>query len=119
MIGEECARTGIGVFHLTFSPVSALQLAGRGRPSATPLAATPRNCGQDVVDGSADRAVGGMNIRALNTKVERMRLHGLGIRDSLGRARYAARCSSRSYLAGVMLCASLLSACTCSGDILP
>src|SRR2546422_5627376 len=49
-IGLETDTPGTGVFHNTFSPVTASHFTGVGVPSATPDAAGPRNIGQFWAD---------------------------------------------------------------------
>src|SRR6185369_4469533 len=44
--GLACERPGIAVFQRTFCEVAASNFAGFARPSVTPVAPGPRNCGQ-------------------------------------------------------------------------
>src|SRR6185437_2382060 len=44
--GLACERPGIGVFQRTFSDFEASHFTGFAKPSATPVAPGPRNCGQ-------------------------------------------------------------------------
>jgi hypothetical protein len=44
--GLECESPGMGVFQTTPVDFVASHLTGAGRPSATPEALAPRNCGQ-------------------------------------------------------------------------
>src|SRR4029079_19799938 len=47
-IGLDRPRPGIGVFQTMLAPVAAFHVAGSENPSAMPLAAMPRNCGQST-----------------------------------------------------------------------
>ena len=55
-MGLECPRPGIGVFQRTPFADSTFQLAGVEKPSATPLAAGPRNDGQFPIAASSGNA---------------------------------------------------------------
>src|SRR5947209_20451249 len=61
--GQEWPRPGIGVFQRTFLPAGTSQVVGGNCPSATPVAPTPRNCGQFsgrvTAPGASSTAVGG------------------------------------------------------------
>ena len=67
--GLECPRPGIGVFHFTFSRVSAFHRVGAGWPSATPLAFGPRNDGQFPAPDASSCAVTGAK-SATRSKME-------------------------------------------------
>src|SRR5688572_5780895 len=76
--GLESPRPGRGAFHATLLPSPTLQVVAVGCPSATPLAAMPRNCGQsrpgfagfaaDTVDGTRTAA----NAVATRTSASRL-----------------------------------------------
>ena len=46
--GLDSPRPGTGVFHSTLVPSAAFQVVGSENPSAMPVAAIPRNCGQST-----------------------------------------------------------------------
>src|SRR3954463_451856 len=74
--GLESPRPGIAVFQATFAPVDAFHVAGMEKPSAIPLAAMPRNCGQSTPGRAPVAARGSVNAatisRTIDTQVRRM-----------------------------------------------
>src|SRR3954462_5285143 len=74
--GLASPRPGIAVFQATFAPVDAFHVAGMEKPSAIPLAAMPRNCGQSTPGRAPVAARGSVNAatisRTIDTQVRRM-----------------------------------------------
>src|SRR3954471_3166803 len=69
--GLESPRPGIAVFHATFTPVDAFHVAGMEKPSAIPLAAMPRNCGQSTPGRAPVAARGSVNAATTRTAIDR------------------------------------------------